>query len=220
MKYLAILTFIASLLVLQGCDSEQATPPATTKSSALLEPRQALTAEARAHLIAEYQQQPLTVQNVEETQFQGSNALQVSFSAPLAETVDLAQYLVLADSEQGRLESSWVLAESLTEAYFLDLPPATKLQLQIKAGLPGLAGQILNKEYQQQLTSNDLQAVVGFASKGSLLPEAMAEGLPIISLNVDQVEVDFFGSKPISYCRLLASGRTIIALSYGKQNPY
>ena len=195
MKYLAILTFIASLLVLQGCDSEPATPAATTKSSALLEPRQALTAEARAHLIAEYQQQPLTVQNVEETQFQGSNALQVSFSAPLADTVDLAQYLVLADSEQGRLESSWVLAESLTEAYFLDLPPATKLQLQIKAGLPGLAGQILNKEYQQQLTSNDLQAVVGFASKGSLLPEAMAEGLPIISLNVDQVEVDFFRVK-------------------------
>ncbi|MDR3324117.1 MAG: hypothetical protein LBS89_07935, partial [Zoogloeaceae bacterium] len=34
--------------------------------------------------------------------------------------------------------------------------------------------------------------LIGFASKGSLLPTRLAEGLPVVTLNVDEVEVEFF----------------------------
>ena len=41
-----------------------------------------------------------------------------------------------------------------------------------------------------------MQPTVGFASRGSLLPTRLAEGLPVIALNVPKVEVEFFRVKP------------------------
>mgnify|MGYP002148072142 CR=1 FL=1 len=54
----------------------------------------------------------------------------------------------------------------------------------------------LAAEYVSRLETRDLQPTVGFASRGSLLPTRVAEGLPVIALNVDKVDVEFFRIKP------------------------
>ncbi|MGJ8868453.1 alpha-2-macroglobulin, partial [Salmonella enterica subsp. enterica serovar Kentucky] len=41
-----------------------------------------------------------------------------------------------------------------------------------------------------------VQPSVGFASRGSLLPGKIAEGLPVMALNVNHVDVNFFRVKP------------------------
>jgi len=54
----------------------------------------------------------------------------------------------------------------------------------------------LNSESVSRLETRDLQPSIGFASRGSLLPTRLAEGLPVIALNVDKVDVEFFRIKP------------------------
>ena len=62
----------------------------------------------------------------------------------------------------------------------------------------------LAAEFISRLETRDLQPSVGFASRGSLLPTRLAEGLPVIALNVDKVDVEFFRVKPDSMPSFLA----------------
>ncbi len=48
------------------------------------------------------------------------------------------------------------------------------------------------KILRKKLTTAQIIPTVGFASKGSLLPSKVAQGLPVIALNVDKVDVNFF----------------------------
>lgn len=50
----------------------------------------------------------------------------------------------------------------------------------------------------KNITTRDVQPSVGFASHGSLLPCKVIEGLPVMALNVNSVDVNFFRVKPES----------------------
>ncbi|MFV2429101.1 alpha-2-macroglobulin family protein, partial [Escherichia coli] len=47
-------------------------------------------------------------------------------------------------------------------------------------------------------TTRDIQPSVGFASRGSLLPGKVVVGLPVMALNVNNVDVNFLRVKPES----------------------
>ncbi len=47
--------------------------------------------------------------------------------------------------------------------------------------------------------------MVGFASRGSLLPTRVVQGLPVLALNVASVDVDFFRVKPASLSAFISS---------------
>src|SRR5690606_10291446 len=64
--------------------------------------------------------------------------------------------------------------------------------LTVDRGLRAINGSELAAEFNAEIATRDLQPTVGFASRGSLLPTRLAEGLPVIALNVDQVNVEFF----------------------------
>ncbi|WP_141008879.1 hypothetical protein, partial [Escherichia coli] len=51
---------------------------------------------------------------------------------------------------------------------------------------------------EKTITPRDIQPSVGFASRGSLLPGKVVEGLPVMALNVHTVDVKFFRVKPES----------------------
>lgn len=53
-------------------------------------------------------------------------------------------------------------------------------------------------DYEKNITTRDVQPSVGFASRGSLLPGKVIEGLPVMALNVNSVDVNFFRVKPES----------------------
>ncbi|MCV4632727.1 alpha-2-macroglobulin family protein, partial [Escherichia coli] len=55
-----------------------------------------------------------------------------------------------------------------------------------------------SKDYEKTITTRDIQPSVGFASRGSLLPGKVVEGLPVMALNVNNVDVNFFRVKPES----------------------
>ncbi len=53
-------------------------------------------------------------------------------------------------------------------------------------------------DYEKAITTRDVEPTVGFASRGSLLPDKVVEGLPVMALNVNNVDVNFYRVKPES----------------------
>ncbi|WP_339486748.1 alpha-2-macroglobulin family protein [Pseudomonas sp. EL_65y_Pfl2_R95] len=200
------------LSLLGGCDSssDSAQVTASTKAEAPVStpaasgPAQPKPAIDREALAKRYADRELTVVDASEVQLDGASALSVSFSVPLDPEQNFAQRLHLVDTKTGKVDGAWELADNLMELRLRHLEPQRKLVLTVDAGVRGLNGASLGAESITRLETRDLQASVGFASRGSLLPTRLAEGLPVIALNVDKVNVEFFRIKPESLPKFLS----------------
>jgi hypothetical protein len=192
-----------ALSLLSACDSS--TPePAQVSVSAPVASGEAAPPLDKAALAERYAGRELTVVDVSEVQLEGASTLSVSFSVPLDPEQKLAERLHLVDSKSGKVDGAWELADNLMEVRLRHLEPQRKLVLTVDAGLLGLNGNSLAAEQVTRLETRDLQASVGFASRGSLLPTRLAEGLPVIALNVDKVNVEFFRIKAEALPKFLA----------------
>lgn len=165
-------------------------PPAQVQA-----PAAAVVADV-ATLKAKHANQPLSVVDVSELDVRGASALVVSFSVPLDPDQRFDTLLTLADAQGGRLEGGWVLSDNLQELRRQPLEPERRLSLQIAAGLRSVAGVELGRTASHTLTTRAQTPSLGFASRGSLLPLRLADGLPVIALNVDKVDVEFFRIRP------------------------
>ncbi|MDM8348516.1 alpha-2-macroglobulin [Pseudomonas sp. sp1636] len=188
-----LLALILSLL--SACDSSTPEPAGVGSSAAVASRVAAKPASDRAALAARYAGRELSVVDVSEVQLDGASALSVSFSVPLQPEQQFAERVHLVDSKSGKVDGAWELSDNLMELRLRHLEPKRKLVLTVDAGLQALAGKPLAAEHVSRLQTRDLQASVGFASRGSLLPTRLGEGLPVIALNVDAVNVEFFRIK-------------------------
>ncbi|MEO4047743.1 alpha-2-macroglobulin [Pseudomonas sp. CAU 1711] len=186
MHYKGLLLALA-LSLLGACDSS--TPPPAGKVDAEVAARPATD---RAALAARYAGRELRVADASEIQLDGASTLAVSFSVPLDPEQDFASKLHLVDRKSGKVDGAWELSDNLMELRLRHLEPKRKLVLTVDRGLRAINGGELAAEYSASIDTRDLQPTVGFASRGSLLPTRLAEGLPVIALNVDKVNVEFF----------------------------
>ena len=147
-------------------------------------------------LAQRYKDRKLAVADVSEVQLDGASTLAVTFTAPLDPEPNFADRVHLVDSVSGKLDGAWELSDNLMELRFRHLEPKRKLVLTVDAGLLSVNQSALATPYTSRLETRDLQPTVGFASRGSLLPTRLAEGLPVIALNVDKVDVEFFRIRP------------------------
>lgn len=186
-----------ALALLGGCDSSTAEKP--------VEPSPPVAAAATAKpgavvdlpaLAKRYEGRELTVADASEIQLDGASTLSLTFSAPLDPQQNFADKVHLVDSTRGKLDGAWELSDNLMELRFRHLEPKRKLVLTVDAGLLSVNRTTLATSYNSRLETQDLQPTVGFASRGSLLPTRLAEGLPVIALNVDKVDVEFFRIRP------------------------
>ncbi|UZM13655.1 alpha-2-macroglobulin family protein [Pseudomonas kielensis] len=206
----------AALTLLSACDSSTpGQPPASSAPAATVSTTKAHTGQDLAALKQRYAGRELSVVDVSEIQLDGASTLSVSFSVPLDPQQKFADKLHLVDSKSGKVDGAWELSDNLMELRLRHLEPQRKLVLTVDAGLLAVNDAKLAGEYVSRLETRDLQATVGFASRGSLLPTRLAEGLPVIALNVDKVDVEFFRFKSESLPAFLAQwGRNNSLQSY------
>ena len=204
------LLLACALVLLSACDSSTSDKPAAppvpaAPQAAAVEPSKPKPAVDLAALSQRYAGRDLTVVDVSEVQLDGASTLSLSFSAPLDPEQKFAEKVHLVDSKDGKVDGAWELSDNLMELRLRHLEPKRKLVLTVDPGLVAVNKNTLAAEYSARLETADLQATVGFASRGSLLPTRLAEGLPVIALNVDKVDVEFFRIKPESLPTFLAS---------------
>lgn len=134
----------------------------------------------------------------------GRPALSVRFSQPLAEAQDLSQYLKVTDSNGKSVDGAWVTTDGGRQARFPHVKAEEKFKVEILAGVVAADGKTLAAGLTRDVESVDLPPAAGFASQGSILPSQGTDGLPIISVNVAEVDVEFFRVRASSLPRFLA----------------
>lgn len=203
-----------ALALLSACDSSTPDPAPPAASTAA--PAAAAKAAPDVNALKQrYAGRELSVVDVSEVQLDGASTLSVSFSIPLDPQQKFADRVHLVDSKSGKVDGAWELSDNLMELRLRHLEPQRKLVLTVDAGLRAVNDAALAAEHVSRLETRDLQATVGFASRGTLLPTRLAEGLPVIALNVDKIDVEFFRIKPESLPAFLAQwGRSTSLQSY------
>ena len=197
-----------ALALLSACDSSSSGKSETPSAQA--------RPVADVKLLAErYAGRKLSVVDVSEVQLDGASTLSVSFSVPLDPQQNFTDKLHLVDAKTGKFDGAWELSDNLMELRLRHLEPQRTLILTVDPGVRAVNGATLAAEFTARLETRDLQPTVGFASRGSVLPTRLAEGLPVIALNVDKVDVDFFRVKPESLPAFLTQwGRNSSLQSY------
>ena len=121
----------------------------------------------------------------------GDTALELEFSQPLVSTQEFDQLLVVKGAKGELIKGSWVLSEDGRKLRFPYVDASQTYSVLIRAGLTATDGKILGKDEQRKVFTGPMEPAVGFASQGSVLPARESRGLPVVSVNVPEVDVEF-----------------------------
>lgn len=191
-----VLVLVSALSV--GCaDRSEPEPPAAAPAPAgAVAAVPGRDAESLALLKRRHAGEALAVVDVSEREIDGAGVLVIAFSLPLDPEQALDAVLSVSDAKTGRLEGGWILADNLKEVHRRHLEPQRVLSVNIEAGIRSIAGVPLGTLQTHTFETRDQPASVGFASRGSLLPSRLADGLPVVALNVNKIDVEFFRIRP------------------------
>lgn len=101
------------------------------------------------------------------------------------------------------VKGAWVVGDNPRILYFPHIKPQTRYVLRVAAGLPSLAGQTLAAEARYSVLTAIVAPAYYFASRGMMLPAKQNGGLPVITVNVPEVDVQFLRVKPDQLPRFL-----------------
>ncbi|GAB3366556.1 alpha-2-macroglobulin [Lysobacter rhizosphaerae] len=122
-------------------------------------------------------------------------ALALEFSRPLVGSQEFDSLIAVTDKEGAPVKGGWVLDDDGDdEARVLRFPhveASKEYVVTISAGLTAADGNRLGKEEKRTVYTGPLEPVVGFASQGSVLPARESRGLPVVSVNVPEIDVEF-----------------------------
>src|SRR5690606_10535333 len=125
-------------------------------------------------------------------QHDGSLALALEFSRPLVGTQDFDALLQVAPSAGAGQGSGWTLSEDGKVLRYPFVEAARDYTVTLSAGgLLAADGSRIEPPLEQKVHTGELEPVAGFASQGSVLPARESRGLPVGSVNVDEVDVEF-----------------------------
>ncbi|MGB0134751.1 MAG: alpha-2-macroglobulin family protein, partial [Dokdonella sp.] len=123
--------------------------------------------------------------------YQGQLALALEFPLQLTGTQDFDSLLVVTGANGEPISGSWVLDEDGRTLRFPYVDANASYTARIKPGLTAADGQSIGSEFSKDVFTGPLQPAVGFAAQGSVLPARESRGLPVVSVNVDEVDVEF-----------------------------
>lgn len=201
MKHIRVVACML-MLALAGCDNNDKAPIAAKNDAPAAQPAAEKKAEKDTaqlqKLARESEGKALMLLDVSEVQLDGASTLVLTFSIPLDPEQDFARLVHVVDKKSGKVDGAWELSPNLKELRLRHLEPNRDLLVTIERDLRALNKATFEINYEKSLTTRDIQPSVGFASRGSLLPGKVVEGLPVMALNVNNVDVNFFRVKPES----------------------
>ncbi|MCP5474906.1 MAG: alpha-2-macroglobulin family protein [Rhodanobacteraceae bacterium] len=180
------LLWAASLLLLVACGRAPEAPSAPTSDTAIEAPS------------------GFAVAAVNGEASDGRPALTVRFTRPLAQAQDLGQFLKVTDSEGKAVDGAWITDDGERIARFPHVKAQQEFTVEVLPGVVAADGSTLTEGLTRKVQSVDLPPAAGFASQGSILPSIGTDGLPIVSVNINEVDVEFFKVRAESLPRFLS----------------
>ncbi|MEO7252319.1 MAG: alpha-2-macroglobulin, partial [Arenimonas sp.] len=134
----------------------------------------------------------------------GDTALQLQFSQPLVGSQEFDQLLVVKGANGELVKGSWVLSDDARTLNFPYVEASKTYSVLIRAGLTASDGKFLGKDELRKIFTGPMEPAVGFASQGSVLPAKESRGLPVVSVNVPEVDVEFLRVRDNQIARFFA----------------
>lgn len=213
-RKVALTCALLTAFVLAGCDNDDKPQVAKPAEPAAAQPAPAKPdTAALAKLTAASEGKALTLLDASEVQLDGAAALVLTFSIPLKPDQDFSRVVHAVDKKSGKIDGAWELSANLKELRLRHLEPNRELIVSVDRGLTALNKAVFDIDYEKSITTRDVQPSVGFASRGSLLPGKVVAGLPVMALNVDHVDVNFFRIKPESLAAFISQWQYRSSLS-------
>ncbi|MBL4826386.1 MAG: alpha-2-macroglobulin family protein, partial [Spongiibacteraceae bacterium] len=184
------------LLIVGACSQEQHEKTDTLAGASVS--AQAEEKEKTLDLVAvqtDYQGLALKVLDISERSLEGRNALAVMLSVPLDPADDQHSYLNVSQKKGGVVDGSWILSDSGKTLWFPHLEPNTQYDITVYPGLKAANAQVLATTVSASIHTRHLNPVVNFDTNGSFLRAGLGNGLPVVAVNVEQVNIDFFRIK-------------------------
>ncbi|MEO6800605.1 MAG: alpha-2-macroglobulin [Rhodanobacter sp.] len=119
-------------------------------------------------------------------------ALTLRFNAALASAQTFDELIAVTGPYGEVISGSWSLQQDGKTLSFPFVQSNTHYVVQVKSGLLAADGSTLSHALKHEVYSGNLPAAVGFASHGSVLPARGTRGLPLVSMNVHDADVEFF----------------------------
>lgn len=159
----------------------------------------------------EYRGAVFEVADIRESLYENAPCITVSFTAPLSKRLlkDHHASLVGGESEQ------WILSEDRTQLIFPFVSPETEYRVFVSPEIRDVNGQKLGRSEWKKLKTRELSPSVVFSSSGHVLSSSSPKQLPVTTVNIDEVDIDFFRIDPSKIPGLLARIR-----STGKRGYY
>jgi hypothetical protein len=121
----------------------------------------------------------------------GRPAVRVTFSAPIAPQQDFDTLLDLKDAAGGRPNGSWQLEEGNASLVFPYLEADSRYELTVATALASAKDGALAEPFTHEVYSGPQLPMLGFASQGNVLPGRDSAGLPVITVNVTDADIEF-----------------------------
>ncbi|BCL49678.1 MULTISPECIES: alpha-2-macroglobulin [Citrobacter] len=202
------------MLALAGCDNNDNAPTAVKNDETPAAQSAPTKDPAQLQKLAQQSEgKELTLLDASEVQLDGAATLVLTFSIPLDPEQDFARTVHVVDKKSGKVDGAWELSPNLKELRLRHLEPNRDLVVSVERDLTALNKTAFGRAYEKTITTRDVQPSVGFASRGSLLPGKVVEGLPVMALNVNEVDVNFFRVKPESLAAFVSQWEYRNALS-------
>ncbi|MCH8621492.1 alpha-2-macroglobulin [Undibacterium sp. TS12] len=100
------------------------------------------------------------------------------------------------DSKGGKpVSGAWVVGDNPRLLFFPHIKPQTRYVIQVQTGLPARNGKTLGAEARYSIVSAPVSPSYYFASNGMVLPAKQNGGLPVVTVNVPEVDVQFLRVK-------------------------
>ena len=129
-------------------------------------------------------------------------AIAVEFSRPLVGTQEFDKLLTFA--ERVGEGSSWTLSDDGKTLRYPHVPVNSTVTLRVSGALTAADGSKLGSDQELKVFTGELEPAVGFASQGSVLPAKESRGLPVVSVNVAEVDVEFLRVRESSLPKFFA----------------
>ncbi|WP_346949650.1 alpha-2-macroglobulin [Dyella sp.] len=118
--------------------------------------------------------------------------LALVFNAPLASAQSFDKLLSVAGPNGEAISGSWSLKDDGKTLVFPFVQADQHYAVQVRGGLLAADGRSIGADQKHDVYSGNMPAAVGFASSGSVLPARGSRGLPLVSMNVHDADIEFF----------------------------
>lgn len=121
----------------------------------------------------------------------GALAITLEFSQPLVGTQAFDTLITVHDDKDVAVEGSWSLDEDAKTLSFPFVQADRSYSVRIKGELAAADGKTLGSDVSKNVYSGPMEPNAAFASQGNVLPARDTRGLPVVSVNVKDVDIEF-----------------------------